>query len=292
MDSVSSGALRRRIRDAWKSIRWTSPHASSRAITSSPQPSCTTDMAMEPIRSASPDSSALSPLNAQTDPLSQSPVIKSGSVASQRAGLPASTNAGTSARSRKNFDARLYPYGWDNQGFVADEGWIPPMLLPCPSSLPPICSRYPDDLMETAADRRVCCLLPRSIPLLQEYTVAVSRLCEASSIIWKRPPEEYFAMAPADAYTQTPFSGTQASPDGVWHFRLGHTHGIALTFEFAEQIVGFPEFTIDAPEGTVVELLVHEAHAHGRTGPSQYAFPRVGKIHLPSRCESFPVSRL
>lgn len=36
-----------------------------------------------------------------------------------------------------------------------------------------------------------------------------------------------------------------------------------LTFDFKEQSVGWPYFTIDAPEGTIVELLVHEAHQPG-----------------------------
>ena len=36
-----------------------------------------------------------------------------------------------------------------------------------------------------------------------------------------------------------------------------------LTFEFDEQSVGWPYFTIDAPEGTVIEMLVHEAHKAG-----------------------------
>lgn len=35
------------------------------------------------------------------------------------------------------------------------------------------------------------------------------------------------------------------------------------TFELGEQVVGFPAFTIDAPAGTVVELLTHEAHEVG-----------------------------
>ncbi len=37
----------------------------------------------------------------------------------------------------------------------------------------------------------------------------------------------------------------------------------ALTFEFDIQSVGWPYFTIDAPAGTVVEMLVHEAHKPG-----------------------------
>ena len=37
----------------------------------------------------------------------------------------------------------------------------------------------------------------------------------------------------------------------------------AITFEFEEQSVGWPNFTIEAPEGTVIEMLVHEAHQPG-----------------------------
>ncbi len=42
--------------------------------------------------------------------------------------------------------------------------------------------------------------------------------------------------------------------------------GAALTFEFAEQIVGWPYFTIEAPAGTIVELMVQEGHEVG--GPA------------------------
>jgi hypothetical protein len=36
-----------------------------------------------------------------------------------------------------------------------------------------------------------------------------------------------------------------------------------LTFELEEEVVGWPGFTIEAPAGTTIELLVHEAHAPG-----------------------------
>jgi len=167
---------------------------------------------------------------------------------------------------QEEFDARLYPYGWDSPGYLPGSAWVAAMPLSCPASLPPICSRYPDYLMDVIADRNVCCLLPRSIPLLREIAVPALRLRESFSIIWNRPPEEYFSMAPADAYEQIPFSGANENPHGAWQFQLARDRGIALTFEFSEQIVGFPEFTISAPPGTVVELLVHEAHSPG--GPA------------------------
>ena len=36
--------------------------------------------------------------------------------------------------------------------------------------------------------------------------------------------------------------------------------GVYATFEFEEQIVGWPRFTIDAPKGTVVEVMTQESH--------------------------------
>jgi hypothetical protein len=40
---------------------------------------------------------------------------------------------------------------------------------------------------------------------------------------------------------------------------------VFATFEFEEEMVGFPYFTIDAPEGTVVELIFQESHDPART---------------------------
>ena len=52
----------------------------------------------------------------------------------------------------------------------------------------------------------------------------------------------------------------------MWQVELDGARGAVLTFELAEQVVGWPYFTIEAPAGTVVELLVHEAHQLG--GPA------------------------
>jgi len=193
---------------------------------------------------------------------------------------------------QEEFDARKYPHGWDRQEFSPGPDWPAAMPLDCASSLPAICSRYPDDLMETSADKSVCCLLPRSIPLLKESFIAVKKLTEAFLISWNRPPGEYFAMVPGGAYTQTPINGIRDIPRGTWQLeahvpqareaqgephteardtpvsevtqsRPAYGQSIALTFELEEQVVGFPEFTINAPAGTIVELLTHEAHTPG-----------------------------
>jgi hypothetical protein len=106
-------------------------------------------------------------------------------------------------------------------------------------------------------------LRARSIPLLRETTVGVKGLAESCWIRWRRPVEEYFECRTPDAYiAQREPAATETGP-GVWRVDLDGTRAAALTFEFAEQMSGWPYFTIDAPEGTVVELLVHEGHRVG-----------------------------
>ena len=57
--------------------------------------------------------------------------------------------------------------------------------------------------------------------------------------------------------------------------RSGETSPV-LTFARDEQVVGWPCFTIDAPAGTVVEILVHEAHKPRSQFSAQYAFQFAG----------------
>ena len=52
----------------------------------------------------------------------------------------------------------------------------------------------------------------------------------------------------------------EVSP-GTWRLpATAERTGVLATFEFAEQIVGFPYFEIEAPAGTIVELMTQEAH--------------------------------
>jgi alpha-L-rhamnosidase len=167
---------------------------------------------------------------------------------------------------QEQFDAREYPYGWDSPGATADANWLPAMKLDCAASLPPVCSRYPDHLYETHTDVSVCCLQPRSIPLLRESFVPVKALSEQYVVHWSRPAEEYFSMVPADGYSATPQEVARETGSGQWQMELHPGQTVALTFELAEQLVGFPEFIVEAPAGTTIEALAHEAHDAG--GPA------------------------
>ena len=168
---------------------------------------------------------------------------------------------------QEEFDARRYPYGWDTASFKPDANWLSPMVLSCPANMPPICSTY-DAYVDgySPTDLSACELRRRSIPPMAEAWVPAAQLSESLWLRWTRPVDEYFDYSVPDAFAveRTPCA-TGAGP-GAWRVQLDGSRGASLVFELGEQVVGWPAFTIEAAEGTVVELLVHEAHQPG--GPA------------------------
>ncbi len=162
---------------------------------------------------------------------------------------------------QEEFDARLFPYGWTEPGFREDEQWVEAMELEGSPNKPALSTdyyEYVNDLLEgpDGTDLR-----PRSIPPLTETLVPVAGLSESFWVDWRRPPQEYFECRPPDAFEAVRRPSAVETGPGQWEVSLDGKRGAALTFELEEQVVGWPYFTIDAPAETVVELLVHEAHA-------------------------------
>lgn len=161
---------------------------------------------------------------------------------------------------QEEFDARRYPHGWATSDFQPDRDWLPAMPLGGSPNKPAVCTGYDEYQSGIHADARLMELRPRSIPLLRESLVPVDKLAESCWLDWQRPPEEYFEMRVPNAFRKIPGPAGTASGSNAWTVKLDGTRGAVLTFELKEQVVGWPYFTIDAPAGTVVELLVHEAH--------------------------------
>jgi len=171
---------------------------------------------------------------------------------------------------QEQFDARLHPHGWDTPAFTPDSAWLPAMLLDAPADKPATRSSYDDYANEDFhpfpgfADKFA--LRARQVPLLRETLVPALRLAEAARIEWLRAPEDWFDMRvpgsfrisrqplPLDAEAFTPERHEWRAPASA------PNEGIALTFEFHEEMVGWPCFTIDAAEGTIIELLCQESH--------------------------------
>ena len=128
---------------------------------------------------------------------------------------------------------------------------------------PALSTTYTEYAQEYAAGPAEAELRPRSIPLMTESLVPAARLTESMWLEWRRPPEEYFECRTPGAFRVSRLASTVAVAPGLWDINLRESHSAALTFEFDEQVVGWPYFTIEAPAGTTVELLVHEAHEPG-----------------------------
>ena len=164
---------------------------------------------------------------------------------------------------QEEFDARLYPYGWDRPGFRFDEGWLSAMELDGSPNQPSISTDYPQYLLDPDRGPSDAQLRPRSIPFIRESVVSVSRLSESYRIHWDQTPENYFDFRVPGAFRAERAEVAVESSPGEWRVNLNDEQAAALTFELSEQIVGWPGFTIEAPAGTVIELLVQEAHALG-----------------------------
>jgi alpha-L-rhamnosidase len=163
---------------------------------------------------------------------------------------------------QENFDARIFPYGWNTVNFTGNSEWISAAELngkAGKSSASNGNSNYQLDISGNIESQ----LLERSIPMMKENNVAVKQLTEAFWIDWKIPSENYFDMKVPNAFNAAPMSPLPGFKNKTVTINPNGNKAAALTFEFDIQSVGWPSFTIDAPEGTVIEMLVHEAHKPG-----------------------------
>ena len=160
------------------------------------------------------------------------------------------------------FDAREYPYGWTDPGYVMDGQWLPARAYGR-GDRPSICNQYRDYLWEARSSRTDVQIRERSVPLLKEECVERPTLRETSLIDWKVPAENYFDMAMDEAAFTVSDWKLHDFRDSAYVMAPVDGKTVSYVFSFDEQGVGFPYFTIDAPEGTVVEMLVHEAHEPG-----------------------------
>ncbi|MCX6902317.1 MAG: alpha-L-rhamnosidase N-terminal domain-containing protein [Verrucomicrobia bacterium] len=173
---------------------------------------------------------------------------------------------------QEEFDARLYPDGWTRGGFQTDGNWLPAMALNGRPNKPALSTNYGEYQLGVDSGPANTELRPRSIPMLEHTSVGVWRLAESFRLEWRRPAEDYFEFGVPEAFRviREPCAAVLRPPAlqefGAWQVDLKEGQSAVLTFEFQEQIVGWPAFAIQAPAGTIVELLVHEAHQPG--GPA------------------------
>jgi hypothetical protein len=168
---------------------------------------------------------------------------------------------------QEEFDARLHPEGWDRVDFRTDARWLPAMLVRGGADQPSLTLGYPDALEDQMASSRGTQLRARQTPLLRRVETRPKRLAESARVRWKRDPADWFESRTPDCFTIDRSAVAVEVEPGVWELPATSEAGSAVlaTFEFPEEIVGWPHFTIDAPAGTVIELLVQESHDPERT---------------------------
>ncbi|WP_165235605.1 alpha-L-rhamnosidase N-terminal domain-containing protein [Aquisphaera insulae] len=167
---------------------------------------------------------------------------------------------------QEEFDARLYPYGWSRADYATNPDWLAAMPLAGSPNGPALATQYGEYMLGIDGGPPDVELRPRSIPLVTESMVSVQRLAETHRLDWKRPPREYFEFRTPDAFRVVRESCAKETSPGSWEVTLDGRHGSVLTFVLEKQVVGWPYFTIEAPAGTEIELLVHEAHELGGPG--------------------------
>jgi len=167
---------------------------------------------------------------------------------------------------QEEFDARLHPYGWDTPEFECDDRWIAAMALDCPPDKPAACGPYQTTDSIDRADPAASSLRMRQIPLVRESDVPAQRLAESGRVTWLRDPADWFDFRIPESFRVASEPVASEEPPGAWTLPgTADREGLFLTFELEEQVVGWPYFTIEAPAGTVVELMTQESHDRART---------------------------
>ncbi|EON76658.1 hypothetical protein ADIS_3108 [Lunatimonas lonarensis] len=171
---------------------------------------------------------------------------------------------------QEEFDNRLYPVGWKEQGFVEDASWMKAKVFSKAAHMTALSSSIPDYLYDSGGNLQTQ-LRKRSVPPILERHLTDLRLKEAHTIRWKTSVEEYFDFKTDHAFEPGEVIGGFSENGKTWVFDSpkASNEGLVLAFEWEEQAIGWPYFTIDCSEGTTVELMVQQAHAlHRQGGPA------------------------
>jgi alpha-L-rhamnosidase len=191
---------------------------------------------------------------------------------------------------QEEFDARLHPQGWDRPGFATDGRWLPAMLIDGRADQPSFASRYPDAMEDQMASSGGTSLRARQTPLLRRIDVPALRLTRSSRVRWTRDPLDWFESRTPGSFEILPGAVAVEVEPGVWELPATSDVAVLATFEFSEELAGWPHFEIDAPAGTVVELMTQESHDPARTAwldTHFFAWSRLICRDGPQRFETF-----
>jgi len=169
---------------------------------------------------------------------------------------------------QEEFDARLFPNGWNLKDFEVTGDWQTPKITGVLADKPALASKANDYLFNAGGSANDMELRKRMLPMPVENEVAPSSLLEVQAIKWNRSPQEYFELMTENAYENgTDKPVLNVHDNGIYEVQHSNaSEGILLTYEFSEQIVGFPFVQFTVPEGTIVELMTQEGHVAYKDG--------------------------
>lgn len=93
----------------------------------------------------------------------------------------------------------------------------------------------------------------------------VAQLEEVFELTWKESPDTFFEFRTPEKgmFEAKSIAASEVESNGQWQCKSEDGNAMAFAFTMEEQVVGFPYVELDAPEGTIVEILAHEAHKVG-----------------------------
>jgi alpha-L-rhamnosidase len=162
---------------------------------------------------------------------------------------------------QEEMDARERPEGWNEPGLVRGEEWLAPLVLGGGADRPAAASPYYEYLTDGGVDAGSSLLVAREVPLVRETARPVLRLAQSGRIRWRRDPDDWFEYRIPGSFELVEGAVAFPSGDGAWTLDPRRGEGVWALFELAEQVVGFVFFSVEAPAGTIVELMTQESHS-------------------------------
>jgi alpha-L-rhamnosidase len=161
---------------------------------------------------------------------------------------------------QEELDAREEPRDWSLPGFAPDDAWLAPLVVEGGADRPAAASRYDDYLTDGAIDPGETSLVAREVPLVRETARPALRLSRSGRVRWRRDPRDWFELRIPGSFELVDETAAFPSGEGEWRLQPPPGEGAFALFELTEQMVGFPFFTVEAPAGTVLEVMTQEAH--------------------------------
>lgn len=159
---------------------------------------------------------------------------------------------------QEQFDSRKFPHGWNEPDYQPTSDWVAPRIVVENANRAPISgwhSAYDQDIYMPRPDETQ--VFERQIPLMKEIEVAAARAVDFGLVDWQRDPDDWFENRMPNSFRVSSLGNPPKTPVLLNDFKPNQ--GKYVTYEWDYQRVGFPKLEIEAPAGTIVELMTHES---------------------------------